>query len=281
MNDKTKASRRHVLKAAGLAATLAACGDAVNTIDGSGGAGGAGGTGTGGTATGAGGDADVDWATGGTAVMAGQDYGDPFVEGIGAACTVYLSSTEGPCHAPSVETVDISEGNAGLPMRLELLIVDTSCNPIPNATVEIWHCDTHGVYTGDIDGNNDDFCNGGDSEAAASSAYRGIQTAGSDGRVTFDSLFPGWYGGRATHIHFTVTANGQTSFTSQLFFDEDLKTDVYASQPNYDAPSGQGYQLNATDQVIGESNLSLEEVVVSTQKQADGAMLAWKAIAVA
>jgi protocatechuate 3,4-dioxygenase beta subunit len=195
---------------------------------------------------------------------------------------VYKASTEGPCHATSDILVrkDVSEGYSGLPTRLEFLIVDANCNPVPNATLEIWHCDTYGVYSGDIDGNNDAFCTGGDPIAAAAYWGRGIQTSGADGRVTFDTLFPGWYGGRATHIHFKVTVANMTYIISQVFFAEDLKSDVYSTQPNYEKPSGAGYQLNATDNVVMQAGLSLSEVTMSTKKQDDGVLLAWKAITI-
>lgn len=294
---KKRILRRDVLErigGLGAAALLVACGDDVAGSGGGGGAGGAGGGGSpgsgggggqgGGTTTTGGeggGGAATTWATGGTAILAGKDYGDPFADGIGTTCTVYLASTEGPCHAPSPTTQDVSEGYPGLPMRLELLVVDEDCNPVPGATVEIWHCDTRGVYSGDIDGGNDDFCTGGDEEAASSSWYRGVQTAGDDGRVTFDSNFPGWYGGRATHIHFKITVDGQETLVSQLFFDEALKVEIYDSQPEYETTDGQGYQPNASDQVIAESGLAIDEVVCAVERQADGAMLAWKAITIA
>ncbi|NUP13259.1 MAG: protocatechuate 3,4-dioxygenase [Polyangiaceae bacterium] len=304
---KKLSTRRHALQSVGGLGAVAllgwACSDDGSTggsggsdgeggsggIDGSGGAGGSpsvGGSGGAGAAgsPGTGGEGGAaqsgDWATGGTQVMDGKDYGNPFEDGVGPTCNVYASSTEGPCHAPSPTRKDVSEGYPGLPMRLELLIVDADCNPVPNAEVEIWHCDTLGVYSGDIDGNNDDFCTGGDEEAAAASWYRGIQTAGSDGRVTFDTNFPGWYGGRATHIHFRVTVGNTQYMVSQLFFDEDLKVEIYNSQPNYEPTSGQGYQPNAGDNVIQESGLEVSEVVCSTAKQSDGAMLAWKAITI-
>jgi protocatechuate 3,4-dioxygenase beta subunit len=195
---------------------------------------------------------------------------------------VFKSATGGPCHATSDKLVrkDISEGYAGLPTRLEFLIVDSACNPVPNATLEIWHCDTFGVYSGDIDGNNDAMCTGGDAKAAAALWYRGIQTAGSDGRVTFDTNFPGWYASRATHIHFKVTVGTTEYLTSQLFIDESLKTEIYNSQPSYEATSGQGYQVNTGDKVITESMMTLSEVLMSTQQQSDGALLAWKAITI-
>ncbi|MBK6516515.1 MAG: protocatechuate 3,4-dioxygenase [Polyangiaceae bacterium] len=239
---------------------------------------GGGGAGVGGEGGGGGGGG---WATEGTIVMQGKDYGDPFAGGIGAPCVVYPTSTEGPCHAPSPTRQDVSEGHPGLPTRLELLVVDEACDPVPNAVVEIWHTDTGGVYSGDIDGNNDAFCNGGDEEAAASSRYRGIQTAGDDGRVTFDTNFPGWYAGRANHIHFRVTVGPTQSLVSQLFFDEALNQEIYDSQPSYMPTDNPGYRSNDADGVIQQANLSLDEVVVSHAKQADGALLAWKAITIA
>lgn len=295
MADGTVKTRREVFRMVGglgAAALLAACGGSDTTGSGGGGSGGSsggsggstGGTGTGGATGGTGGaTATSDWATGGTGLLDGKDYGNPFEAGVGSTCAVYKASTAGPCHATSDKLVrkDISEGGAGLPTRLELLIVDESCNPVSGATVEIWHCDTAGVYSGDIDGTNDDFCTGGDAEAAAALWYRGIQTSGADGRVTFDTNFPGWYGGRATHIHFKVTVGATEYITSQLFFDENLKAAIYNTQPSYVATSGSGYQPNEGDKVISESALSLSDVVMFTARQSDGAMLAWKAITVA
>jgi protocatechuate 3,4-dioxygenase beta subunit len=292
--DRPLPSRRavfQVLGGIGAIALLAKCGgDAEGVAAGAGAGGsdtGAGGTsGTGGTSAGAGGSGTAagagDWATGGTAVLVGKDYGNPFEAGIGETCTVYASSTGGPCHATSDKLVrrDISEGYPGLPMRLELLIVDPSCTPIPGAIVEIWYCDTHGRYSGDVDGDMDDFCTTGDPVAAAALWYRGIQTADESGRVTFDGNFPGWYGGRATHIHFKISSGGKAYVTSQLFFDEALKPPIYDTQPEYEPTSGQGYRPNASDQVIGGANLTLSEVTVQTARQSDGAMLAWKAITV-
>ncbi|MBK9261277.1 MAG: protocatechuate 3,4-dioxygenase [Polyangiaceae bacterium] len=269
----------------GAAALLVNCGDNTNT-NATAGSGGAGGSGSGGAGAGgeggAGGSSSGGWASGGTSVLEGKDYGNPFESGIGPTCNVYKSSTEGPCHATSDKLFrkDVSEGYPGLPTRLEFLIVDVNCNPVPGATLEIWHCDTHGLYSGDIDGNNDAFCTGGDAEAAGAYWYRGIQTAGADGRVTFDTNFPGWYGGRANHIHFKVSVGNSQYLTSQVFFAEELNQEIYNSQPNYEPTSKMGYQPIASDKVIQEAGLSLDEVVMQTEKQSDGALLAWKAITI-
>lgn len=276
-------TRRRLLKAFGALAVAGSCGPLSAGIDGGSGGGAAGGAAGGGAAGGgaAGGVASGTWASGTTALLTGKNYGNPFAGGVGPTCTVYKDSTRGPCHAPSVTRRDVSEGITGLPMRLELLVVNASCQPIPNAQVEIWMCDVLGVYSGDIDGNMDSFCTSGSATAAAASWGRGIQTAGSDGRVTFDSYFPGWYGGRATHIHFEVSGSGFTSKTSQLFFDDAFKAAIYDHQPGYLATSGPRYVPNSADMVISESALSLPEVVCQTAMQGDGNLLAWKAITVA
>jgi len=224
----------------------------------------------------------VAWATEGTSVLSGKDYGDPFASGVGSTCNVYKSSTAGPCHATSNQLVrkDVSDGYPGLPMRLELLVVDPSCTPVSGATVEIWMCDTKGVYSGDIDGNNDAFCTGGSATAAAALWGRGIQSAGADGRITFDANFPGWYASRATHIHFKVTVGTTEYVTSQMFVDDAFKAQIYDSQPSYEPTSGAGYVANTADQVITESRLAVANVVLSTKQQSDGALLAWMAITV-
>jgi protocatechuate 3,4-dioxygenase beta subunit len=158
--------------------------------------------------------------------------------------------------------------------------LDSDCNPLPGATLEIWHCNTLGVYSGDIDGGNDAMCTGGDADAAAALWYRGVQSAGADGRVTFDTNFPGWYASRATHIHFKASVGSIQTLTSQVFFDDAFKREVYDSQPNYQPTSKQGYQANSGDKVLTEAKMTIAEVTMSVEKQSDGALLAWKAIVV-
>lgn len=278
-DSKDLLARRKVLGALGSlgAVALFGCSSTDSSSDASAGSAGTSTAGAGGA------DGSVAWATQGTSVLGGKDYGNPFASVIGPTCTVYKSSTGGPCHATSDLLVrkDVSEGHAGLPMRLELILVDSTCTPLPGVTVEIWMCDTKGVYSGDIDGNNDDFCTGGDATAAAALWGRGIQTAGSDGRVTFDANFPGWYSGRATHIHFKITDGSSEYVTSQLFFDDAFKSEIYNSQPSYAPISGQGYVTNNSDQVIKEASLTVGDVALNVAKQSDGALLAWMAITVA
>jgi protocatechuate 3,4-dioxygenase beta subunit len=227
----------------------------------------------GGTSGSDGGTSSGTWATGGTAAMTGN-YSDPFASGIGSTCTLYKSSTLGPCHAATVERKDISEAQAGLPVRLAFLVVNASCQPMPGATVELWHANPAGLYSGS-DASN--MCTNGNSAARAARWFRGIQTADANGRVDFDTCFPGWYSSRSVHIHFIVRVGGTEYLTSQLFFDDALNNEIISTQVVYSS-RGAKDTTNASDKVINES--SLVDPFFQTQKMDDGALLAWKALVV-
>jgi protocatechuate 3,4-dioxygenase beta subunit len=215
------------------------------------------------------------WATGGTAAMtAASTYPNPFASGMGSLCALTCEAILGPCYAATVERADISEGHNGLPVRLAFLVVDESCNPIPGASVDIWHAAPDGLYSGD---DASDRCTFGDATARAARWFRGVQTSDANGRVNFDTCFPGWYSGRAIHIHFTVRLNGSEYATSQLFFDDVLNDDVINTQPLYNT-RGPPDTTNATDTVV--SPQSATDYSFHTQRMPDGAMLAWKTLVV-
>lgn len=214
-----------------------------------------------------------DWATGGTKVMK-PSYPNPFASGTGSSCTLYKASTLGPCHALTVDRLDVTEGQDGLPVRLEFLIVDAKCQPVPGATIEIWHASTGGLYSGS---DAVQMCTSGNAAAKAARWYRGIQTADANGRVAFNTCYPGWYKGRAVHIHFTVRANGKEYLTSQLFFDDALNTEIFTTQPIYKS-RGDADTSNTTDGVVKQSKLTNH--ILETAKMDDGVMLAWKALVI-
>jgi hypothetical protein len=76
-------------------------------------------------------------------------------------CVVKPEQTEGPYFVDqqlvrSDIRVEPSTGAAkdGVPLALALTVVDVSngpCRPLPGATVDIWHCDAQGVYSGVTD----------------------------------------------------------------------------------------------------------------------------------
>jgi protocatechuate 3,4-dioxygenase beta subunit len=114
----------------------------------------------------------------------------------------------------------------GVPLAVALTVVDTAdgCRPIEGAAVYLWHCDREGNYSMY-------------SQAAANENYlRGVQVAGADGLVTFQSIFPAAYQGRWPHIHFEVypsldraTSSANKRATSQLALPEDVCNTVYAT----------------------------------------------------
>jgi len=94
--------------------------------------------------------------------------------------------------------------------------VNSSCTPVSGADVEIWHVDATGDYS---------------QYGSQSSAtfLRGIQTTNANGEVTFTTIYPGWYQGRATHIHAEVTIGGRSTKVTKIAFPESVNNAVHTS----------------------------------------------------
>ena len=283
-------SRRAALRGIGLGVggmsvgLLASCAD--DPVETAGGEAGAGGSAEGNDVVVTPGDENT-WATGGTAAMTAQaSYPDPFANA-GAACALTCVLTQGPCWAPTAPVRrDVSEGEPGVPLRLVLRIVEADgCSAAPGAEVEIWYCNIDGFYSAD-DAQSAAFCTSNDEHALSSYFFRGRAIADADGKVTFDGCFPGWYPGRSIHIHVLVrpAANaGDTNTTnavavSQLFFPEDVTQQIFASVNGYVA-QGQPDTSFESDGVLGAVQ-DITPYVVDYERMADGAMLAWKTIAI-
>lgn len=132
--------------------------------------------------------------------------------------------TEGPYYKTGdFVRSDITEGQSGMPMTLTLTVVDTNCQPIPNATVDIWHANALGQYSGVSDPKE------GCADCVDKTFLRGTQTTNAEGQVTFQTIFPGWYPGRTVHIHVKVWENGQQVLTTQLFVSKADADTVYAT----------------------------------------------------
>jgi protocatechuate 3,4-dioxygenase beta subunit len=134
----------------------------------------------------------------------------------------------------------------GIPLTLSIGVAsvgNNSCTPIQGAQVDVWHCDAQGVYSGVSDRSFD---------TTGQKFLRGYQLSDSSGRVQFLTIYPGWYSGRAVHIHFTIrtkAADGQDyQFTSQFFFDDTLTDQVHALQPY--VSKGQRDTRNANDNIF-------------------------------
>lgn len=222
------------------------------------------------------GGANVMWATGGTAKMA-MSYPDPFEMGVGTTCKLYPSQTLGPCYAdkPMIRT-DISDGLDGLPMRLSFLVVGADgCTPVPNATVDIWHSGSQGIYSAYATGTT---CNPGMENVMSDMFCRGVQTTTENGRVNFATVFPGWYRGRTLHIHFTIRVNGNEEVTSQLYFEDKLVDEILA-QGIYKA-RGMRDTTNTRDGIFSSGNATPAQVILEHAKRPDGILHAWKVLSI-
>ena len=135
------------------------------------------------------------------------------------SCVLTPEMTEGPYYVAN-EAVrrNITEGRPGTPLHLRLSVVNAStCKPIKNAAVDVWHADALGVYSG-VQGNTGTF-------------MRGIQRTDANGLGLFDTVYPGWYQGRTVHIHVKVHLGGTVVHTGQLFFSDVLTDAVYTKTP--------------------------------------------------
>jgi protocatechuate 3,4-dioxygenase beta subunit len=208
-------------------------------------------------------------AAGRTGVVTSTGLGTGVV--VFPSCVVRPALTEGPYFVDEkLNRSDIrSEPSTnavkpGVLLGLTFLVSrvsGTSCTALASATVDVWHCDALGVYS---DATDPSF-----GSTKGTKFLRGYQTTDAGGKAAFTTIWPGWYQGRATHIHFKVraaAANGQVSeFTSQLFFDETLNDQVYALAP-YSQKSGTRLR-NTGDGIFQQSGGKL---TITPLKTADG-----------
>jgi protocatechuate 3,4-dioxygenase beta subunit len=165
--------------------------------------------------------------------------GDPPI----TACTVYPKETQGPFYLDlNLLRRNIIDGKAGTPLTINLQVLSASgCAPLASAAVDLWHADASGWYSG-YAGQGD----GHDVDTRGQRFLRGTQVTGSDGRVAFDTIYPGWYRGRTTHIHFKVHI-GTRSATSQLYLPDATSAAVYRTGAY--ASRGQKDTSNAGDRI--------------------------------
>lgn len=117
---------------------------------------------------------------------------------------------------------------------------------MPGAIVDLWQCDARGEYSA-FEDRRAGFDNRG------RQFLRGYQVTDDAGVARFTTIYPGWYSGRAVHIHFKVRADAGAGrafeFTSQFFFAEDANDHIHATAPY--AEKGKRDTLNARDGIYG------------------------------
>ena len=153
-----------------------------------------------------------------------------------AGCVVRPQQTEGPYFVDArLNRADIRSDPAtgaqkpGAPLDVVFRVSDLAggrCVPLAGAVVDVWHCDAQGAYSDVQDAVGD---------TRGQRFLRGYQVTDPAGLARFSTIYPGWYEGRAVHIHFKIrtapaAARGR-EFTSQLYFDDALTEQVHAQAP--------------------------------------------------
>jgi protocatechuate 3,4-dioxygenase beta subunit len=181
--------------------------------------------------------------------------------GAASGCNTAPTETEGPFPTKvpaSYVRSDITNGRTGYPLNIKLTINNSNynCSAISGAIVDIWHCDAEGNYS--------EYGGSGMQSTDYQSLHflRGRQTTDTSGLVTFSSIFPGWYSGRATHIHVHVyTAGGTSLKVTQIAFPEVTGSAVLTV--NGYAKGMTGYTYNSKDNVFSDDTAGIEIATVT------------------
>ena len=152
------------------------------------------------------------------------------------SCVLTPSADEGPYFIDErllrSDIRAVAAGGApeeGVPLVLGLRAVDArgDCPPVEGAHVDVWHCNAYGVYSDEPA-----------EKTVGRTFLRGCQITDADGRVGFTTIFPGWYAGRAVHVHLKLRLLHDDrvtyDFTTQLFFDEEVIDGIHTGRSPYD-----------------------------------------------
>jgi protocatechuate 3,4-dioxygenase beta subunit len=194
----------------------------------------------------------------GVLASCGEDStNSPTTPTLSSSCGTTLEGEEGPFFVNDsgsgyertnvVANLGGSNVQAGAALALSITVLDTknSCRPLQGVQVDIWSCNAFGVYSGES------------SQGTTNESWlRGYQLTDNSGKVLFNTIVPGWYAGRATHVHLRLrsiydgAASGGTN-TTQLFFDQTVINNIHASVPPY-STRGINPTPNASDRVFSQ-----------------------------
>jgi protocatechuate 3,4-dioxygenase beta subunit len=188
------------------------------------------------------------------------------------SCIVRPEQMEGPYFVDNVLKrsdirLDPSDGSMteGIPLRLTINVSrmnGSACEPLPGAVVDLWQCDALGVYS-----DFQDFA--GHFDTRGRKFLRGHQETDAAGTAEFTTIYPGWYPGRAVHIHFKIRTDPDSEqgheFTSQLYFDDELTAQVHTREPysSHGAPP----EKNADDGIFRRGG---DELMLDLAEDDDG-----------
>lgn len=139
------------------------------------------------------------------------------------------AATEGPYYFDAGRfRTDIAEGRQGVPLEVRFTVLGLDRRPWRGARVDIWHCDAQGVYSG-YPGQGE----GRQLSTEGETFLRGSLLTDVHGVAAFSTVYPGWYRGRTTHIHFKVFDDARAVLTSQFFLPDALSEFLYTQLPDY------------------------------------------------
>lgn len=167
-------------------------------------------------------------------------------------CEVSPVETAGPFPTKtpsSLVTPDIISDRSGIPLTIKITVnnANNSCAALEGAIVDIWHCDKDGYYS--------EYGGSGMQQTNFSSVHflRGRQTTDANGLVVFTSIFPGWYSGRAPHVHVHIyDKNGSSLLITQIAFPADICNTVYTTATEFYTKGTQDTS-NSSDNVFADS----------------------------
>jgi protocatechuate 3,4-dioxygenase beta subunit len=190
-------------------------------------------------------------SAGATGLLQARAEAAPVTADSEPTCILTPHAEEGPFYSdPKLVRSDIAEGRPGVPLTLRLRVIEAGpCTAIKGARVDIWHCDAKGLYSA-FPGQSDAH----DVDETGKTFLRGTQVADEAGWVTFNTIYPGWYDGRTTHIHFKVLLDDRTVLTGQTFLPDALNEFIYTNVPDYGDRARQRMVINANDHVIERSD---------------------------
>lgn len=190
------------------------------------------------------------------------------------SCALAPETTEGPYYVEG-EYIreDITDGEPGVPLYLDIQVLDMeTCEPVPEQWLEIWHCNSTGVYSGVSAGGNGN--SDSDTSNLNATFHRGIQLLNEEGVAKYYTTFPGHYIGRAIHIHISLHETNATAINSnntlydsrsqhvgQIFFDMDLVYQVEATSPY--TTNQQSLLENANDGIMAQASVDDSDPVVN------------------
>ncbi|HTR32806.1 MAG TPA: intradiol ring-cleavage dioxygenase [Gaiellaceae bacterium] len=176
-------------------------------------------------------------AAGGGALLSHSPDGNAAIESGAVQCVLTPELTEGPYYIAGEKVRrDIREGHPGTKLTLKLTVLDAkTCKPVQGAAVDVWHADAAGNYSG--------FSG----DTSSRTFMRGIQRTDRNGLAEFVTVYPGWYQGRAVHIHVKVHVGGSVVHTGQLFFPDAVTKKAYEVAPYSSRPGPD--LLNAQDSI--------------------------------